>query len=353
MAPTIKDVARAAGVSVGTVSHYLNGTVRVGAERSERIREAIATLGYQVDLGARGLRAGTTRTVGLVVPNISNPFFGEIARSIEHALTAEGFQTFLCDSGEDPVREEAYLANLAHRRVDGLLVIYADEKAGPSRLSDIAGVPLIFVDRGVHGHASVTIDNELGGRLAARHLLDLGHRRIAVMVGGRDVANVALRVDGFMHELDDQGVPISGEYLLEGQQSLTFGAMVDGLYALAEPPTAVFTTNDIIAVGAWQKLLSMGLRVPHDVSLMGFDDIELCRSLIPPLTTIAQDKQALGRLATERLLHAISARGENVSRLGGTEDATMIEPRLVVRESTAPPSPRVTHLKSEVMRLPT
>jgi LacI family transcriptional regulator len=351
--PTIKDVARAAGVSVGTVSHYLNGSVRVGAERSERIREAIAALGYHVDLGARGLRAGTTRTVGLVVPNISNPFFGEVARSIEHALTAEGFQTFLCDSGEDPAREEAYLENLASRRVDGLLVIYADEGAGPSRLGGIAGVPLIFVDRGVQGHASVTIDNEHGGRLAARHLLDLGHRRIAVMIGGRDVANVALRVEGFVRELDDQGAPIAGEYILEGPQSLTFGSAVDGLFALAEPPTAVFTTNDIIAVGVWQKLLSMGLRVPHDVSLIGFDDIELCRSLIPPLTTIAQDKQALGRLATERLLRAISARGEHADRPEGAEDAAMIEPRLIVRESTAPPSRSDGLPEGEVTRLPT
>ena len=336
MKPTIKDVARAAGVSVGTVSNYLNGTTHVADARAQRIQAAIAALGYQVDLGARGLRSGTTRTVGMLVPNISNPFFGEVARSIEHALTEHGFQTFLCDTGEDPEREEGYLANLASRRVDGLLVIYASEHSDPNRLQAPKGVPLIFVDRGVPGRPSVTIDNRLGGRLAARHLLSLGHHRIGLLVGGREVRNVGLRVEGFVEELQARGLEIAPPYVIDGPQELAFGSRVAELMALPDPPTAVFATNDIVAVGAWQRLLSLGLRVPHDVSLMGFDDIELCRSLIPPLTSVAQDKQAMGRRATERLLQAITSRATDRLAARASDELEMIEPRLMVRESTAP-----------------
>ena len=336
MRPTIKDVAKAAGVSVGTVSNYLNGNVTVGDVRAERIRAAIADLGYRVDLGARGLRAGRTRTIGLLIPNISNPFFGEIARSIEHALTEHGFQTFLCDTGEDPQREAAYLANLASRRVDGLVVIYASHRSDPDRLRLPNPVPLVFVDRGVEGRPTVTIDNRLGGRLAARHLLHLGHRNIGVLVGGGDVQNVRLRVQGFVEELEAHGVDLPDAYVIEGPQALKFGGRVERLMALAKRPTAVFATNDIVAVGAWQRLLTLGLRVPADVSLVGFDDIELARNLIPPLTTVAQDIQAMGRRATERLLHAIDSRAGGRSAAPASDDFEMIEPRLVVRESTAP-----------------
>jgi LacI family transcriptional regulator len=338
--PTIKDVARAANVSVGTVSHYLNGTARVGPERAERIQRAIDELGYQVDLAARGLRVGATRTVGLIVPNISNPFFGEVARAIEHALTERGYQTFLCDSSDDPAREDAYLANLASRRVDGALVIYADERTkGAGRRRDDA-VPIVFVDREVEDRPSVTSDNRLGGRLAARHLAELGHRRIAVMVGSPGVRNVQHRLTGFEEELASRGLSVLDGGVVRGGQTLALGSRVDELLALPEPPTAVFCTNDIVAVGAWQKLLSRGVRVPSDVSLIGFDDIELARTILPPLTTVAQDKQALGVRAVERLLASIPS-GE-ADRSASPDDAPLtesIEPRLVVRESTAPPHP--------------
>ncbi len=336
MRPTIKDVARTAGVSVGTVSNYLNGRVTVADERSERIRAAIDALGYRVDLGARGLRAGTTRTVGLLVPNISNPFFGEIARSIEHALTECGFQTFLCDTQDDPQKEETYLANLASRRVDGLLVIYAARRSEPTRLRPPAQVPLVFVDRGVEGRPSVTIDNHLGGRLAARHLHALGHRRIGVLAGGGDVRNVQLRVEGFRDELACHGIDLPDAYVVKGPQNLAFGAQVDALLALPEQPTAVFATNDIVGIGAWQRLLTLGLRVPDVVSLMGYDDIEMARNLVPPLTTVAQDIQAMGRRAAERLLQLIDSRAGGRSAAPASDDFEMIEPRLVVRESTAP-----------------
>lgn len=337
---TIKDVARTARVSVGTVSHYLNGTTHVTKAKAERIQAAIDALGYQVDLGARGLRSGTTKTIGLLVPNISNPFFGEIARGIEHALMQRSYLTFLCDTSDDPRREEAYLANLGSRRVDGALVIYADQDADPARLSALVDVPLVYVDRGVPGMPSVTSDNRLGGRLAARHLIELGHRRIGALLGRPDVANVAARFEGFRDELATHGLDVPAGLLLTGRQTLAFGSEIDRLMALDEPPTAVFTTNDIVAIGAWQKLMSMGLAVPDDVSLVGFDDIELSRTIRPPLTTVAQDVPEIARCAVARLLSLIPSEASERSdpHCAATTDDIPIEPRLVARESTAPPS---------------
>lgn len=336
---TIKDVARTARVSVGTVSHYLNGTTPVTKAKAERIQAAIDALGYQVDLGARGLRSGTTKSVGLLVPNISNPFFGEIARGIEHALAERDYLTFLCDTSDDPRREEAYLANLVSRRVDGVLVIYADQNADPGRLRTGVDLPLVYVDRGVPGMPSITSDNRLGGRLAARHLIELGHRRIGAMLGRPDVANVAARHDGFREELAAHDLETSDELMLSGRQTLAFGSEVDRLMTLDVPPTAVFATNDVVAIGAWQKLMSLGLRVPDDVSLVGFDDIELSRTILPPLTTVAQDVPEIARRAVASLLSQIPSEASAMSDPhSAAQDDVPIEPRLVVRESTAPPT---------------
>ena len=332
--PTIKDVARAAGVSVGTVSNHLNGTTQVAASTAQRIQRAIDDLGYHVHLGARGLRVGASNTIGLVVPNISNPFFGEIARGIEHELTSRGYQTFLCDSSDDPDREVAYLENLANRRVDGALVIYSNQENNPAARHRDVTVPIVYVDRAVAGHTSVTTDNELGGRLVARHLLELRHTRMGLMLGRPDVENVAARFRGFQRELRAHGIDIPEAYIVRGRQTLEFGRDVEQLMSLPVPPTAVFATSDIIAVGAWMALLSHGWRVPTDVSLIGFDDIELSRAMQPSLTTVAQNVPELARHAVERLLAKLPHEGAS-PRLQD-HDLIPIEPRLVIRASTAP-----------------
>jgi len=334
--PTIKDVARAARVSVGTVSNYLNGTTQVADAKAERIREAIDALGYHVHLGARGLRVGATRTVGLVVPNISNPFFGEIARELEHALTARGYQTFLCDSSDDSDRERAYLENLANRRVDGAFVIHAHDDGEPVRRYEEAAVPIVFVDRPVPGRPSVASDNYLGGRLVAEHVLELGHERIAVMLGRPEVSNVAARFAGLRDALMENGLDVPDAYVLKGRQTLEFGRDVDRLMALPAPPTAIFTTNDIVAVGAWLTLTEHGYRIPDDVSLIGFDDIELSRSIRPSLTTVAQDLPELARHAVDMLLDQIEPEAGSKPRSTAVIETVPIEPRLVVRASTAP-----------------
>ena len=324
---TIKDVARRAGVAVGTVSHYLNGTAPVAEKTAQRVQRAIERLGFRIHMGARSLRSRRTYSVGLVLPNISNPFYAEIARAVEDALWEQGVQTVLCDSYQDPEREWAHLEGLASRRVDGILLIRS-ERGAPAAQVDGLGVPVVYVDRAGEGRHSVTSDNRCGGQLAARHLASLGHRRIGVLAGESAVKNVRQRLQGFRAELTRHRVALRERDLLCGPQAIEFGYRVDELLAGPDRPTAVFATNDIVAIGAWRRLIEVGARVPEDVSLVGFDDIEMSRLLVPPLTTVRQDKEAMGREAAALLLGLLGGEGRPPAPL-------LIPPVLVVRGSTA------------------
>lgn len=327
---TICDVARAASVAPSTVSHFLNGTAPVSEATAARIRQAIQALNYRPNMTARSLRLRRANAIGLLVPNIANPFFAEIARSIEHVAQRLGYQVFLCDCDEDPRREFSLLENLLARPVDGVLII-STQQPPPylDRLSE-AGVPVVFVDRGVDGRPSVTSDNFLGGVVAARHLLELGHRRIGLVVGSGHLANVTERVSGFMQELARNGVRIPDNWVLEGPQTMEAGRAVELLMNEPKPPTAVFATNDIIAVGALYRLAQLGIRVPADVSVLGYDNIEITEFTIPPLSTVAQEKRLLGRKAVLALMRAM--------RTGVPGPINVrIPPRLIVRSSTARP----------------
>jgi LacI family transcriptional regulator len=326
---TIRDVARRAGVAVGTVSHHLNRSAPVSDETARKIQRAIDGLGFRIHLGARGLRAQRTHSVGLVLPNISNPFYAEVARAIEHALWEQGFQTLLCDSSQDPDRERAHLEALEDRRVDGVLIIRTGER--PLRPPSQASIATVYVDRGVVGRHSVSTDNRLGGALAARHLADLGHVRIGILAGESRVGNVRHRLRGFLGELSRRGVAVRDEHVVTGPQAIALGYAAAELVAREPRPTAIFCTNDVVAIGAWRRLLELGLRIPQDVSLVGFDDIEMSGVLVPPLTTVRQDKVALGREAAKLLLALLA--GKPPPEAG----VVKIAPELVIRGSTAAP----------------
>lgn len=327
----MRDVAKAAGVSIGTVSNYINGSGPVAAATAVRIQAAIDALGYRVDVTARAFRTGQTYTIGLVVPTITNPYFAEIARAVTHDFWQRGFQTFLCDSGAEPTRERTYLEQLASRRVDGVLLIHCGDADELGRFVEHLDLPIVFLDRGVPDHPAVETDNRMGGEMAARHLIDLGHRHVGVLAGGHLVANIRERIEGFCQSFTSAGGEALVPPIVVGPQALELGYRIDELLRNEPRPTAVFATNDIVAIGAWRTLVELGVHVPEDVSLIGFDDIEMSRLTVPALTTVAQDKPAIGREAAALLLSVV--RGE-----ARTPELRRVAPRLVVRGSTAPPT---------------
>jgi LacI family transcriptional regulator len=328
---TMRDVARAAGVSVGTVSNYVNAPGLVAPATAARIREVIDDLGYSVDFTARAFRTRQTYTVGLVVPTITNPYFAEIARVVAHALWESGLQTFLCDAAADPTRERKHLQELVARRVDGILISHGGDPDDLQPFTERLSTPIVFFDRAVPGQHSVDSDNRLGGRLAAEHLAGLGHRVVGILAGDSTQSNIRERIAGFADEFRRRGLDIDARHVLSGPQELELGYRVGELLASEPRPSALFCTNDIVAIGAWRTLVGLDRRIPEDVSLIGFDDIEMSSLTVPALTTIAQDKAAIGREASAMLLRLM--RGEPAPLT-----TTHIPPRLVVRGSTAVPA---------------
>lgn len=326
---TIKDVARRAGVAPSTVSNFLTGNARVSPPTAERIQEAIDALGYIPNLAARSLRINQTKTFGLIVPDISNPFFSEIVRTIGHVSQRMEYALILCDSGGDGGRERALLSNLLSQRVDGILMIHTGRRDDYARLAQNAARPIVFVDREVTGMRSVVTNNAAGGRLAARHLLGLGHKRIGILAGDVHVRNVKERIDAFIAEVEAQGLSIDPSAIISGEQTLETGREVELLLRMRKPPTAIFATNDIIALGAWRKLLELGVRIPEDISLIGYDNIEMTEITVPALTTIGQDKHDMGRQAVLALIDALETKKV-------TGETTYVPPQLIVRNSTGP-----------------
>jgi DNA-binding LacI/PurR family transcriptional regulator len=332
MKVTIRSVAKLAGVAPSTVSHYLNQSAPVSADTAHSVERAIAALNYRVNLGARSLRMRKTHSIGLIIPNITTPFFGEIAEIIENALWDKDYQMLLCISERDLEREIVQVENLASRQVDGLLMVYQGEQSKAIQFSKSNSFPIVFVDRPIPGEYSVATDNFDGGQLAARHLAELGHRCIGMMCGEAEIRNVAERIDGFLTELRRWQIEINPEYILHGRQELRFGLHVAELLAKQPRPTAIFATNDIVAVGAWLTLLEAGCRVPQDMSIMGFDNIEMSRFLSPPLTTVGQATREIAARAVDLLLRRINESERFVNK---EPMNVVIPPAIHVRGSTA------------------
>jgi LacI family transcriptional regulator len=330
---TIRNVAKLAGVAPSTVSHYLNRTAQLAPETAQSVERAIVALDYRVNWGARSLRLKRTHSIGLIIPNINTPYFGELAAVIENVLWDRGYQMLLCISERDPERELSHFANLVSRQVDGILMVYNEERETRAQHTN-APVPVVFLDRAVAGAPSVTTDNHLGGTLAAEHLLSLGHKRTALLCGEPIIRNVADRIAGFRGALAHHGLTVLPAHVLEGLQDLELGSRVGELFAHRPYPTAIFATNDIVAIGAWCELIRRGFRVPENVSLVGFDDIQMSRFLVPPLTTVAQLATQIGRQAVELLIDLVDRKDQPTNTPAAI---VSVAPTLKVRSSTAAP----------------
>ncbi len=331
MAVSIKDIARALDVSPSTVSRARNNKPGVSAETRKRILRAIEELGYSPNELARGLKLQQSSTVGLVIPNIHNQVYAEIASSLENVCTSEGYLVILCNSGRDPRREDTLVHMLRAKRVDGIVMIPGQD---PLRLVEPlrrAHIPTVILEHDVPGEYCVIVDDLAGGRLGTQYLLDLGHRRIAMISRTRHSGTSALRVTGYRQVLEEAGIPFDAELLVECESGheAAYQAM-KRLLALDNPPTAVFTHNDVQALGVLHAVQSAGLSVPGDVSVIGFDDISSSAYFYPPLTTVRYPKQEVGRLAAETVLALV--RGNDLP--GPWTRILPVE--LVIRGSTAP-----------------
>jgi LacI family transcriptional regulator len=337
---TMSDIAKAAGVSITTVSHVLNESRSVRKETRDRVNAAVIELGYRPNALARSLRRQETRTIGFVVPDLSNPFFAEIGQGLEEASFDAGYNVIFSHTSGDPTRERRVVSSLLEKRVDGIIIASVETRA--DRLSELSriGVPMVMVDRDCADFAGdiVLADNVAGGQQVVQHLAQLGHTSIGCVV-----ANAASqpaspgRFYGFQQALSSAGLS-SSSYVFRGDQHKNrAGTEVDiGYQALKDilarpsPPTAVFLTNDLMAIGALRAAAELGVRVPDDLSIIGFDDIALAQYTSPALTTVGQPRQQMGRLAAQLLID----RSTDKTRL---RERVILGVSLVVRESTAPP----------------
>lgn len=336
--PTIKDVAARAGVSFTTVSHVLNETRAVRAETRARVMAAARELDYVPSAVARSLKRQVTHTVGLLVPDSTNPFFAELARGIENACFRAGYSVLLCNSDDAPERQRTYLRVLRQKQVDGLVVASArDDAPWVAALSELP-FPRVVVDREIAGLRCdlVQVDNVRGGALAARHLLALGHRAVGCVAGRPGINAGIARLGGFERALAQAGVHVPAAWRAQGDFRAQGGYRA-ALAILQAParPTALFACNDLMAVGVLRAAAELGIAVPGQLSVVGFDDIELSSYVHPALTTVGQSIRELGEATVAALL-------ARIARPDGRPVRRLLAPELRVRHSTASPAAAAT-----------
>ncbi|MET0297303.1 MAG: LacI family DNA-binding transcriptional regulator [Microbacterium sp.] len=331
MTASIRDVAERAGVSVGTVSNVLNHRERVAPESVSRVNAAIAELGYVRNDAARQLRAGRSATVGLIVLDVRNPFFTELARGAEREADARGLSVLLANSDESVDREARYLDLFEQQRVRGILISPYQEVGDRLRQVRERGIPAVLVDRQSEDHlfSSVSVDDELGGYLATRHLLEIGRRRILFTGGPIDMRQIDDRLRGARRAVAE----VAGATLetLPGVASQVDDGRAAGdavaARAAEDRPDAIFCANDLVALGVLQGLSAHGISVPDDIALIGFDDIDFAAAAVVPLSSVRQPSRLMGETALRLLVEE----GDDPAR---ASEQVVFEPELVVRAST-------------------
>lgn len=334
---TMADIAQRAGVSISTVSRVINQNVAVDPATEERVRAAIDELRYRPNLLARSFRRRTTNTIGLLVPDNSNPFFAELARVIEDVGFDAGYNVILCNSDLSEEKQWQYIDVLLAKRVDGVILTSSGLISGESGLDSVArihdaNVPCVVIDRDLGDFPvdQILVDNHEGGYLAGQHIVGLGHRRIVGVVGPSDLTPSAGRITGFRRALGDAGIDLPDDLLVQGNGRHDGGVdAVEQLLQRGVDFSAIFAFNDVMAVGVMGALQRAGRRIPHDVSVIGFDDIPMASAMYPSVTTVAQPIAEMGRLGVELLLTRIRDPDAPFHR-------SILPTRLVARESTAP-----------------
>ncbi|HEV7657496.1 MAG TPA: LacI family DNA-binding transcriptional regulator [Mycobacteriales bacterium] len=330
----VVDVAARAGVSLGTVSNVLNRPERVSPKTRARVLRAIEELGFVRNEAARQLRAGRSRTVGLVVLDVRNPFFTDVAAGVEQTAGASGSSVVLCNSNDDVARERHYLSMLKEQRAFGILITpVGEETAGAIEEIRERGTPVVLVDRGTsRNQCSVSVNDRLGGELAVAHLVAQGHTRIAFVGGPVSIDQVRQRLLGARSAIAAAGLRKDALTVIETPRLDVDAGRASGprLAAMSarKRPTAAFCANDLLALGLLQDTVRRQLSVPGDLAIVGYDDIDFAAAAAVPLTSVRQPRFQLGRAAMELLLEEATDRETHQHR------QVVFEPDLVVREST-------------------
>jgi DNA-binding LacI/PurR family transcriptional regulator len=332
---SIKDIARKADVSHSTVSRALRNSPLVNRETAERIRKIAKESDFRVSAIGRSLATGRTNTIGVVATTIEDPFIAAVVSGAEDAANAQGYSVILANSNSNPDRELKVVHSFEERRVDGILVL--DSRVGSVYIPMLARmkVPIVLINSQHPGEFvhSISIDNLTASQTATRYLVHLGHLRIGYLGKRGGYQSDAERSAGYRHALQAAGIPERPELLAYGDGKPEGGKnAMDQLLSLSDPPTAVFCYNDLTAIGALSSIRQHGMKVPEDVSIVGFDDLSIASYSQPPLTTIRQPKHQMGRAATEMLLNLLE---ESIP-----SSVRKVQGELIVRESAAPPKSR-------------
>lgn len=331
--PTIEDVARLAQVSVGTVSHVISKSRYVRPETQERVEKAIARLGFRPNRVARALISQRTSTIGMILPDISNPYFSELLRGAEDVLYEADYAAFFGNSDNDPDKEQLYIRAFRDRMVDGVIAVIATDADAAEIRALGEEIPMVIMDRLIPEWAgdSVSGDDHVGMEMAVNHLVQLGHTRIALINGTLSISSTSRRRQGFEDSLRAHGVaPVA---VSEGRFTIESGyAQASAILEGDERPTAIVAGNDLLAIGALSAARDAGLHVPGDLSLTGYDDISYAQISSPGLTTIRQPAREMGAVAARLILERLTSKGSGGQQL-------LLQPELIVRRSTAPPRP--------------
>ncbi|HGS4616050.1 TPA: substrate-binding domain-containing protein [Vibrio cholerae] len=327
---TMKDIARLAGVSTSTVSHVINKSRFVSDEIAERVNNAAQQLNYAPSALARSLKMNRTKTIGMLVTTSTNPFFGEVVKGVERSCYHQGYNLILCNTEGDNQRMKASINTLLQKRVDGLLLMCSTLEGERLDVFDrYPDIPIVVMDWGPILFASDKIqDNSLqGGYMAAKHLIESGHKEIGCITGPLIRHQAQMRYEGYKRALAEAEIAMNPDWIVESDFECEGGYQAfEKLYERGKLPSALFVSNDMMAMGVIQAASQRGLRVPDDLSLIGYDDVHIAKFMTPALTTIHQPKYRLGKAAVDTLLYRL----ENPDT---TAQVVQLEPTLVVRNS--------------------
>lgn len=327
----IRDVAKAAGVSVATVSRYLHHPEKVRQATGRRVAAAIETMGYRPNFLARNFRTNRSYALLVLVPDISNPFFSEVIKGIENVAAEQGYSVLLGDTSYRKEREEEYAQIAATKRADGLIQLSGRIPKPVEEIVSAGALPFVSACEGVPGfpELNVGIDNIDAARRLTEHLIGLGHRSIGIITGPKNNQHTKARLEGFHRAMKAAQTPVEVAFIAEGDYSLRSGYNAISRYISEGRPDAVFCFSDQMAIGALRRLTEKGISVPGDISLAGFDNLEMTQYTIPALTTVSQPARILGEEAAKLLFEQING---NPPAGGALELAADI----IVRESTGP-----------------